>query len=149
MLIGVDARAAAEVPAGRGRVVRELLRALATLQNDHSFALYCRRPESTLALDERFEWRRITEKDPAWHLRAARDANRSCDVYFSTNSYLAAWFTRVPTVLLVYDLIAFVPGARAQRRAQTIERATIRPALRRGSRPIPRSCRGEARSGTK
>jgi glycosyltransferase involved in cell wall biosynthesis len=136
VLIGVDARAAAEVPAGRGRVVRELLQALATLQNDHRFTLYCREPESTLALDERFEWRRIAARDPVWHVRAARHANRSCDVYFSTNSYLAAWFTRVPTVLLVYDLIAFVPGARAQRRAQTIERATIRPALRRARRVL-------------
>jgi glycosyltransferase involved in cell wall biosynthesis len=131
VLIGVDARAAAEVPAGRGRVVRELLQALATLQNEHRFALYCRQPERALRLDGRFEWREIDARDPVWHMRAARDANRTCDVYLSTNSYLAAWFTRVPTVLLVYDLIAFVAGARAQRRAQAIERATIRPALRR------------------
>jgi alpha-1,3-rhamnosyl/mannosyltransferase len=134
VLIGVDARAAAEVPAGRGRVVRELLRALATLQNEHRFALYCREPEDSLALDARFEWEPIGARDPVWHLRAARDANRRCDVYFSTNSYLAGWFTRVPTVLLVYDMIAFVPGAHAQRRAQMIERATIRPALRRARR---------------
>jgi len=32
--VGIDARAAAEVPAGRGRVVRELLRALADRSDD-------------------------------------------------------------------------------------------------------------------
>jgi hypothetical protein len=49
--IGVDARAGAEVPAGRGRVVREPLRALATLQNEHRFLRYCRRAEPALELD--------------------------------------------------------------------------------------------------
>ena len=136
MVIGVDARAAAEVPAGRGRVVRELLRALATLQNEHRFLLYCREPEPSLELDARFEWRPIGARDPVWHLQAARAANRSCDVFFSTNSYLTAWFTRIPTAVLVYDLIAFVPGARAQRRAQAIEHITIRTALRRAKAAI-------------
>src|SRR6266540_5564868 len=129
MVIGVDARAAEEVPAGRGRVVRELLRALAVLDDDNRYVLYCRTPATELALDERFEWKSLPARDPVWHLRAARAANRRCDVFFSTNSYLTAWFTRVPTVVLVYDLIAFVIGARAQRRAQAIEYATIRPAL--------------------
>jgi alpha-1,3-rhamnosyl/mannosyltransferase len=131
MKIGIDARAASEVKAGRGRVVRELLAALAGLPNDHRYILYCRAPETELGLDDRFEWRSIPASDPFWHLRTARAANRACDVFFSTNSYLTAWFTRVPSVLLVYDLIAFVPGASAQRRAQAIEHLTIRRALRR------------------
>ena len=37
--IAIDARAAAEVPAGRGRYVRELLRALADLDADHAYDL--------------------------------------------------------------------------------------------------------------
>ena len=44
LTIGIDARAAAEVPAGRGRVVRELLRALAARPEDsHHYVLYARR----------------------------------------------------------------------------------------------------------
>ena len=43
MPIGIDARAAAEVPAGRGRVVRELLRALAAREDDgRRYVLYAR-----------------------------------------------------------------------------------------------------------
>jgi glycosyltransferase involved in cell wall biosynthesis len=130
VIIGVDARAAAEVPAGRGRVVRELLEALAGLPGEHSYVLYCRRP-GDLALDGRFRWETVESPDPLWHLRTALAASRACDVFLSTNSYLTAWFLRVPTAIIVYDLIPFRPGAHAQRRSQLIEKATIRPALRR------------------
>jgi glycosyltransferase involved in cell wall biosynthesis len=134
MRVGFDARAAAEVKAGRGRVVRELLRAIATLDDDHTFVLYCREPAPELELDDRFRWKQLAARDPLWHMRAASAARHDCDVFFSTNSYLTAWFTRVPTVVLVYDLIAFVPGTRPQRRAQLIEHATIRLAVHRARR---------------
>jgi glycosyltransferase involved in cell wall biosynthesis len=119
------------VPAGRGRVVRELLEALAGLENEHRFLLYCRRPADGLPLDARFEWREVAARDPLWHVATAARASRACDVFFSTNSYLTAWFLRVPTAVEVYDLIPFRPGARAQRRAQVIEKLTIRPGLAR------------------
>lgn len=127
---GIDARAAAEVPAGRGRVVREALTALARLDGDERYVLYCREP-ATLALDERFEWRQIGLPDPLWHLEAARRASSRCAAFLSTNSYLTAWFTRVPCAVIVYDLVAFTDGARAQRRAARIERATIDIGVRR------------------
>src|SRR5947207_15242478 len=107
MKIGFDARAAAEVKAGRGRVVRELLRATARLYDDNTFVLYCREPAPELELDDRFRWRQLAARDPLWHIRAASAARHDCDVFFSTNSYLTAWFTLVPTIVLVYDLIAF------------------------------------------
>src|SRR3954471_12708928 len=80
--IGIDARAAAEVPAGRGRYVRELLRAL---PREHDYVLYAR--ERWDGADE-MEWRLIDSPDPIWHLRAARAASAECDVLLSTNSYL-------------------------------------------------------------
>ncbi|MEA2208162.1 MAG: hypothetical protein QOF54_639, partial [Solirubrobacteraceae bacterium] len=43
LTIGIDARAAAEVVAGRGRVVRELLRALAARSQETArYVLYAR-----------------------------------------------------------------------------------------------------------
>lgn len=136
LTVGVDARAAAEVPAGRGRYVRELLRALSELPEaqDDRFLLYARRPHAELG--ERFAWRLTALPDPLWHVAAARSASRECDVFLSTNSYLTAWFTTVPTAVVVYDLVAFAEGARAQSRATRIERATIRPSLRR-ARALP------------
>ncbi len=133
MIVGVDARAAAEVPAGRGRYVRELLRALSALPDDGTrYVLYCRRP-ADLGLDRRFRWREIALPDPAWHLATAARASRACDVLLSTNSYLTAWFAAVPTALVIFDLIAFLPGAAPQRRAARIERATLAPAVRRAA----------------
>src|SRR3954469_11071122 len=125
--IGIDARAAAEVPAGRGRYTRELLRAL---PRDHDYVLYARRPWD--GIDDE-EWRLIDAPDPLWHVRTARAASRECDVLLSTNSYLTAWFTRIPTVCVVFDLIPWLPEMHPQRRAAMIEKATIRRALRRAA----------------
>jgi glycosyltransferase involved in cell wall biosynthesis len=133
MIVGVDARAAAEVPAGRGRVVRELLAALDAAETNHRFVLYCREPWNELRLSHRFRWTPIRLPDPSWHLATALRANRSCDVFLSTNSYLTAWMLTVPSVVLVHDLVAFLPQARAQERAARIERATIRPAVWRAA----------------
>ncbi len=134
LTIGIDARAAAEVPAGRGRFVRELLLALAARSDPHRYRLYLRERWEA-PLDERFAQIEIALPDPLWHGAAARRASE-CDVFLSTNSYLTAWLLRVPCAVVVYDLIAFRPDARPQRRAALIERATIRPAVRRAARLI-------------
>jgi alpha-1,3-rhamnosyl/mannosyltransferase len=128
--IGIDARAAAEEPAGRGRYVRELLRAMEDLGSGHELIAYGRKHwEGTRDVS----WRLISAPDPVWHVRAALAASRECDVFLSTNSYLTAWFSRVPTTVVVFDLITFKPEMRPQRRAALIERATIRRGLRRAA----------------
>jgi glycosyltransferase involved in cell wall biosynthesis len=128
--IGIDARAASEEPAGRGRVVRELLDALARRQDPVRYVLYALSPHAA-NLDERFSWRCRRLPDPLWHLWAAFAATRECNVFLSTNSYLTPWFLRIPTAVIVYDLVAFQTRAAAQRRAARIERATIKRGLRR------------------
>jgi glycosyltransferase involved in cell wall biosynthesis len=136
MIVGIDARAAAEVPAGRGRFVRELLASLATMDQPHRFVLYCRRPWDGVETGPRMRWAPIGLPDPAWHAAAAMQASSQCDVFLSTNSYLTAWMLRVPSAVLVYDLIAFIPNTQPQKSAARIERATIRPAIRRAQRLI-------------
>jgi glycosyltransferase involved in cell wall biosynthesis len=130
LTIGIDARAATEVPAGRGRVVRELLRALAAREESHRYVLYARTPWEQ-PLDERFSWRPIKARDPWWNLLTARAASRECDVLLSSNSYLTAIFTRIPTVAIVYDMVCFEPSMRPNRRSTVIERLTLGPAVRR------------------
>jgi glycosyltransferase involved in cell wall biosynthesis len=131
--IGIDARAAAEVAAGRGRVVRELLRALAARDDSHRYVLYARRVWDGAQLDERFAWHTIAARDPLWHILAARRANRECDVLLSSNSYLTTLFTRLPTVPIVYDMVAFEPSMRPNLRSSLIERVTLGPAVRRSA----------------
>jgi glycosyltransferase involved in cell wall biosynthesis len=132
LTIGIDARAASEEIAGGGRVVRELLRAL---PGDHRYRLYARtRWEEPL--DDRFTWVLSPRKDPYWNLGAAVRASADCDVLLSTNSYLTAWFTTVPTVLEIYDMVAFDAALRPSPRAGAIERATLAPALRRAAAAV-------------
>ncbi len=133
--IGIDARAASEVPAGRGRVVRELLRALSEREHDdrHRYVLYARSAWTEQPLDERFSWRLIGAREPWWHVLAARAANRECDVFLSSNSYLTTAFTRVPTVPIVYDMVTFEPTMRPNRRSTVIERLTLGTAVRRST----------------
>ena len=132
LTIGIDARAATEVPAGRGRVVRELLRALAAREDRrHRYILYARNRWSEEPLDARFSWRLLGSRDPCWHMRAARAANRECDVFLSTNSYLTTLLLRIPTVTIVYDLTTFDPSMRPNRRSTAIERLTLSPTVRR------------------
>jgi glycosyltransferase involved in cell wall biosynthesis len=132
--VGIDARAAVEERGGRGSYVRELLTALgACAGRRHQFVLYAREPWDGAPTDSRFTWRLLRDPDPRWNVRAGLAANRECDVFYSTNSYLTAWFTRIPTAVCVYDLVTFRPDMLPQRRASLIERATL-PLASRGAR---------------
>ncbi len=134
LTIGIDARAAAEVAGGRGRVVRELLRALQAREDDpHRYVLYARTRWDSELLDERFSWRLIGAPDSLWHMLCARRANRTCDVFLSSNSYLTSWFLSVPSVTIVYDLVTFEPSMRPNRRSVVIERLTLGRAVRRSA----------------
>jgi glycosyltransferase involved in cell wall biosynthesis len=131
--IGIDARAAADEPAGGGRYVRELLRSLARLDSPHRFFLYTRRRWQAEALDERFAWRVVSAPGPLWHLTTAASANRNCDVFLATTSYLTSWALRIPAVVVVFDMVAFDCSLRPQRRAGLIERMTLRTAALRAA----------------
>jgi glycosyltransferase involved in cell wall biosynthesis len=130
LTIGIDARAASEVTAGRGRVVRELLRTLAAGTDPHTYRCYSRSRWQE-PLDERFAWELIDARDPFWHVRAAVAASRQCDVFLSTNSYLTVAVLRAPAVAIVYDMITFERAVRPNRRSALIERLTLGPAVRR------------------
>jgi glycosyltransferase involved in cell wall biosynthesis len=129
MRIAVDARAAAEVPAGRGRYVRELLRAFAALPDDHDYLLLARSAWEAPELDARFRWRPIRMPDPAWSLAAAA-ACRGADAVLSTNSYLLAAAAPGRAVATVHDLVAFDRDLRLPR-GSAAERLTLPLAVRR------------------
>lgn len=128
--IGIDARAANEVPSGRGRVVRELLRALTARQDENTYICYAR-TQWDEPLDERFRWTLLGAPDPVWHAQTARAAGRECDVFLSTNSYLTAILCRAPSVVIIYDLVAFDRETSPNRRSALIEHMTLAPAVRR------------------
>jgi glycosyltransferase involved in cell wall biosynthesis len=131
LTIGIDARAATEEVAGRGRVVRELLRAFAARDEPHRYRLYAREPWEEEHLDARFAWRLDRRGDVTWHPWAARRIARECDVCLATNSYLTAILTRVPTATMVYDLAALDPATRPALRSAVVERVALRASVAR------------------
>lgn len=132
LTIGIDARAAAEPLVGRARVVQELLTALSARADPNRYILYARHAWEG-GLDDRFHWRLIAHRDPWWHVRAARQASRECDVFLSSNSYLTIWFLSIPAVPIVYDLVAFDRSAHPSRRSAVIEWLTLGIAVRRSA----------------
>jgi alpha-1,3-rhamnosyl/mannosyltransferase len=129
LTIGIEARAAAEVPAGRGRYVREVVRHLAALDHPHRVLLYAREKWDCPELDERFEWRLLSGRDPAWALPAAWAANRDCDVCVGTNTYLMPALVRIPSLATVHDLVPFHRDLGAPR-GSIVERLMLRLAVR-------------------
>jgi alpha-1,3-rhamnosyl/mannosyltransferase len=132
LTIGIDARPAADEGAGIGRVVRELLRALASRDDGHRYRLYAHTAWDG-PLDERFTWRCSDAPEPLWHVRASMVASRECDVFLAMGSYLPAWFARVPVVPVVYDLVPFDARLLPQRRARIVARLTLGFAVRRAA----------------
>jgi glycosyltransferase involved in cell wall biosynthesis len=100
--VGIDARAAAEVPAGRGRYVRELLRALHANEMQVSPLLFARRAWPL----EGSKWRLIPTREPFWGAHAGLVAAPHCDVILASNSYLMAIAPR-PVVVVVQDVFGF------------------------------------------
>jgi len=132
--IGIDARAAADVPAGQGRFARELLRALGAREDDLRFTCYARRRWGEL--DERFRWSLVGLPDPLWHLAVAERARRECDVFLATNSFVTGAVARLPTVAVVYDLFALDRSLGPSRRSMIVERLVLGTAVRRAARIV-------------
>jgi alpha-1,3-rhamnosyl/mannosyltransferase len=127
MRIGIEAWAAAEVPAGRGRYLREILRHLAPLATDHGheLVLYAREPWHDEALAEHSAcWALRAGGGPRWLASVARAAARDCDVLLAPTSYALCALSPVPAVGVVFDLVAFDRSLSAPRGA-LFERLTL------------------------
>lgn len=115
--IGIDARVLAG-SGGKGRYVAEL---------EPRLRAACAPEEELVAFTAQ------SATGIGWHRATARAANRSCDVFLSTQSYLTPLALRIPVILVVHDLVAFEPRWRPQRRAAAIERTTLALTARRAA----------------
>ena len=139
MVVGIDCRATVAEAAGRGRLVDELIASFAEnreLTSQHEFRLYVRDGSPPEWPADNFKWCPIESRGPLWHVSAARDANRHCDVFLSTNSYLTPLFLKIPTVTFVYDMIPFKREFSPRLRSLVIERLLLRLAIGKSSRLI-------------
>jgi glycosyltransferase involved in cell wall biosynthesis len=130
LTIALDARMAAEVPAGRGRYVRELIRHLPGLLGEHRLLLYARTRWEHAPESERVEWRIVSGSDLSWPLQAGRAMRGSCDVALATSSYLLCAAAPAPVHSMVWDLAPFHRELHSPR-AAALERVTLPLAVRR------------------
>ncbi len=130
MRIAIDARAAAEVPAGRGRYVRELVKGLARARADHEYVLYARTPWSEAPADPRMRWRTFSAPGLAWPLAAGAMMNRGADVALACTSYALTVPWRLPGACIVWDFSPF-DRSLSPPRGSGLERVTLPFALRR------------------
>jgi glycosyltransferase involved in cell wall biosynthesis len=128
--IALDARAAAEVPAGRGRYVRELLRGLSRIDADHEYVLYARKRWSEAPRDPRFRWRALHAPSLSWPLLAGLEMSRSSSVGLACTSYAITAPWRIPGAAILWDFAPFEASLRAPR-GSGLERLTLPIALRR------------------
>jgi glycosyltransferase involved in cell wall biosynthesis len=133
--IAIDARAAAEVPAGRGRYVRELIDGLARIDADHEYVLYARRRWTHASIDERFRWALVGAPGLSWPLVVGRRMSREADVALACTSYAIAAPWRIPGAAIVWDLAPFDRSLQTPR-GSLFERATLPIAIRRCERLI-------------
>jgi glycosyltransferase involved in cell wall biosynthesis len=135
MIIAMDIREALDNPAGKGRYVAELMKYLPAQNPKDSFRFYVKVPPQR-------EWPDnvtvvpISGKGPLWHKKVGNDINEYADHFLSALSYLTPQFVSKPVTLMVYDLIAFNKVAKPQKRAQLIEKATLKRAVAKAERII-------------
>lgn len=130
MRIALDARAAAEVPAGRGRYVRELLHGLSRIDADHEYVLYARERWAAAPSDPRFQWHTRNAPGLSWPLLAGLEMSRSANVGLACTSYAMAAPWRIPGAAMVWDFAPFDRSLRSPR-GSTLERLTLPIALYR------------------
>jgi glycosyltransferase involved in cell wall biosynthesis len=130
MTIALDARVAAEVPAGRGRYVRELIRNLVPLLGEHRLELYARERWQELPDSEQVSWRTLPGSDLGWAWAAGRAMRGNCDVALATSSYLLCAAAGAPVHSMVWDLAPFHRELHSSR-GSVFERVTLPLAVRR------------------
>ena len=119
VVVGVDARAAAEVPAGADGSCESCWRRWRPSQASGASSSAAAGRPICPRWTSASSGSRSTPPTRSGTCVPREPGSAPADVFLSTNSYLTAWFLRrADGAVLVYDLIPFRPGARAQRRAQ-------------------------------
>jgi glycosyltransferase involved in cell wall biosynthesis len=130
MTIALDARVAAEVPAGRGRYVRELIRNLVPLLGEHRLELYARERWEEVPDSGQVKWHTLAGSDLGWAWAAGRAMRGNCDVALATSSYLLCAAAQAPVHSMVWDLAPFHRELHSSR-GSAFERVTLPLAVRR------------------
>lgn len=136
MRIGIDIREASAPHAGKGRYTLYLVKELLKLDTKNDYVLYAYKGTNTedFADYANAQIREIPSHGILWHLRVARAVRGGeVDLFFAPTSFIipALLPRKIPTLITVHDLVAFLYPQYHQRKATIIERLSLRRALSR------------------
>ena len=139
MTIGIDAREICDQPAGKGQY---LLRLIGQWRQDADLKLILYTQEGqrlpTGLEGSRLSHRQTPGRGLLWHRAVGQRLTKDgVQVFFAALSYQSALWNRVPTVTVVHDLAIFrLPGLAHNRKAQLVERLTLRRCCKASARLI-------------
>lgn len=132
MKIAVDAREIVGQIAGKGRYTVEVIKGLATIDQENEYFLYSKQPLD-IELPRNFTPILIGGLPGLRQLWLAFDAKkRGCQLLFSPTGYLPVVFSLIPSIVVVHDLAVFLSKeAKPALKTLIAERLLLGSAVRR------------------
>lgn len=131
MKIAIDIRILAEKRAGKASQLINTLKGLVKNSASHSYVLYTQKAPKDVMLDERFQIKAKNIPMPLWHVWCWFDFTyiEKVDVFYASLSYIIPAFSK-KCVVLVHDMVSFLGISQHNKKAQFIEKLTLKRALK-------------------
>ncbi len=131
MKIAIDIRILAEKRVGKASQLLNTLVGLHKNSANHTYILYTQKMPSILTLDSRFKIKAKNIPMPFWHVWCWFDFTfmEKVDIFYASLSYIIPAFSK-KCVVLVHDMVSFLGITRHNKKAQFIERLTLKKALK-------------------
>lgn len=131
MKIALDVRILAEKRVGKASQLLYLLQGFSQVGAEHQFILYSKDDPQHIPESENMKVKTKKIPMPFWHLWCWFDFVfiEKVDLFFATLSYIVPSFSK-KCVVLVHDLISFLDIVTHNKKAQYIEKITLKSALK-------------------
>lgn len=136
MNIAIDAREYRENSAGKGRYVKEVIKALAKLDYENNYILLTDSSDSP-DVGNNFKWVNVPQSIKMYFSIDKILKQNNVDLLFSPTSFLAPLFTGVKSIIVVHDLAVFLePRAKPSPKTRIIEKIGLPLALEKSQKII-------------
>jgi glycosyltransferase involved in cell wall biosynthesis len=137
MKIAIDIRSAGGMRAGKGAFTFNIVRELLKIDHKNHYLLYS---DSGIAGFEEFKnaaFKIIDKKGIFWHIKAARDMKKEkVELFISPSSYIIPALSKIKSIIVVHDLVAFLFPQSHLKKAVFIEKLLLKRALKKASKII-------------
>lgn len=138
MKIGIDVREISGQKAGKGHYTNQLVLHLAEIDKGNQYFLYSDHDFDIDDLPSNFKKVIISAPSYFWHFFVFLNLlfSNKVDVYLSPTSFIIPALSPVKCVLIVHDLVAFLPLKGHKLKSKILEKLTLKRALGKASKVI-------------